>query len=87
MKYYRISFINVVQYLSGEEDIYAMNHPYNKTITACFIKINAEYPFLCRKEMNAKKLDKRTYVLVKWIHVVNNLSFQSSKKGGSTACI
>ena len=28
--------------------------------------------------MNAKKLDKRTYVLVKWIHVVNYLSFQSS---------
>ncbi|MCI6998360.1 MAG: hypothetical protein MR936_16665, partial [Eubacterium sp.] len=28
--------------------------------------------------MNAKKLDKRTYVLIKWIHVVNNLSFQSS---------
>lgn len=37
MEYHRISIINVVQYLSGEEDIYAMNHQYNKTITACFI--------------------------------------------------
>ena len=27
-----------------------------------FIKINAEYPFLCRWGINAKKLDKRTYV-------------------------
>lgn len=37
MEYHRISIIDMVQYLSGEEDIYAMNHQYNKTITACFI--------------------------------------------------